>query len=224
MTDDGLQIENYGSRTTVYGLRIADDGSRFTDNGLPLFVGGCLLEVESWQLICRLRRQKLEIFVFLLRFVCMKVEIDQSGKVEQTRLDTVIALSNSIQYSIVLKRTDKRLLKQLFKRLGYPKIYIQIVFAALVSICIYESKHEGSVIVDTEYPGHNKLIGKSIRSSLKKLGAKKFPVIRFGFVGKRSPSHDLAAKVSHKKLKPDRIVSLEELLILTLPNKKSGAA
>lgn len=54
----------------------------------------------------------------------MKFEIDQSGRVEYTSHNTVLALSNDIQYSIIAPAKVKRQLQEMFRREGMPINYL----------------------------------------------------------------------------------------------------
>lgn len=38
----------------------------------------------------------------------MQIEVDQSGKVDQTSLDTVIALTNGTKYTLLLKKRGNK--------------------------------------------------------------------------------------------------------------------
>lgn len=96
----------------------------------------------------------------------MQIEIDQSGKIEQTSLDTVIALTNGVKYALLFKKKDKRVVEREYKKLRLHKIYMVIIFANLVSIVIKNNLGD------------------------------KCPTIKFGFVGKESKSDELARKVS----------------------------
>ncbi len=150
----------------------------------------------------------------------MQIEIDQSGKIEQTSYDTVLALTNNIKFTILFKKGDKRSIEKVFRKTKQYKLHIQIVFAVLLSIIIEKSKVKKSVLIDTEYPGYDKFIQKIIENNLKD----KCPTIKFGFVGKESKSDILASKVTHKKIKADYIVSKEEVMKLCFKNKKSRSA
>jgi len=46
----------------------------------------------------------------------MKIEIDQSGKIEETNVDTVIALSNGVKFSVRIHRRTKRRLQEEFRK------------------------------------------------------------------------------------------------------------
>lgn len=150
----------------------------------------------------------------------MQIEIDQSGKIEQTNFDTVLALTNGIKFTIILKRKDKRLIEKLFRKNKQNKLHTQITFATLLTIIIKKSKVKKSVLIDTEYPGYNNFIENFIKSKLKD----NCPTIKFGFVGKESKSDILASQVTHKKIKPNYIVTFDEVMKLCLPKKKSGNA
>ncbi len=148
----------------------------------------------------------------------MQIEVDQSGKVDQTSLDTVIALTNGIRYTLLFKKRDKRVVEKEFRKRKLQKIFMVIIFANLVAFVIKNSKSKKSVLIDTEYTGHNKFIEKIIQERL----GNKCPKIKFGFVGKESKSDELAKKVARKKIKPDYIITASEVLDFALNKKKPG--
>lgn len=144
--------------------------------------------------------------------------MDQSGKIDQTSLDTVIALTNGIKYTLLFKKRDKRVVEKEFRKRKLQKIFMVIIFANLVAFVIKNSKSKKSVLIDTEYTGHNKFIEKIIQERL----GNKCPKIKFGFVGKESKSDELAKKVARKKIKPDYIITASEVLDFALNKKKPG--
>ena len=123
---------------------------------------------------------------------------------------------------VALKKGDKRKIKSSFRSLGLSKICIPVVFAAVTSIAIYESRIKGSITIDTEYPGYNNFIRDLIEENLTKMGSKEIPVIKFGFVGKESNAHDIAAKVARRKKKADLIISLALIKPLIFAKQKIG--
>ena len=62
----------------------------------------------------------------------MKVEIDQSGKIENTNRPTVIGFSNSETGSLILPAKEKKLLNNYFKKCGRPRLFIFLVFSAQI--------------------------------------------------------------------------------------------
>lgn len=149
----------------------------------------------------------------------VKFQVDQSGKIEQTNINTVIALSNTKNFSIILKKKDKRILEKTFKKMGKAKSYPYIVFAALVAVLLKSASIRSKVIIDKEYTGHENTIRERILHFLRVLGVQNDIPVEFGHVGKQSKAHDLAAKVGSKKIKPDRVVSLDEILEIVLEVK-----
>ena len=149
----------------------------------------------------------------------MQIEIDQSGKIDQTNLDTVIALTNGTKYTLLFKKKDKRIVEKEFRKLKLQKIFMVIIFANLVAYVIKNSKAKKSILIDTEYTGHNDFIEKIIQNKF----GDKCPKIKFGFVGKESKSDELARKVARGKIKPDYIITASEVLNLALNKKKPGS-
>ena len=72
--------------------------------------------------------------------------------------------------------------------------------------------------------GHENTIHERTLHFLQVLETNSNITIEFGHVGKLSKAHDYAAKVGSKKLNPDKVVSLEEIMELILevkPQKRS---
>jgi len=117
----------------------------------------------------------------------MKVEIDQSGRIEETNRDTIIAFSNEKQFSVQIPAKVKRQLLEAFRRWGKPKTFKYRTFALGVSILLQKSGISAknlSLIIDNEYPGHENSIKDIIRSKFD-------PKIEIDFesIGKKSKAH-----------------------------------
>lgn len=141
----------------------------------------------------------------------MKVLIDQSGKIENTSKDTVIAFSDSKTYSIKIPAKVKRQAQKMFKTQGAPKLFIYRTFAAGVFFLIREFLNEiTDVVIDIEYPGKEKLIRDIILEFIRKNNLLE-PDISFARIGRKPKVHYAAYDVFSKKKKPDKILSFEEL-------------
>lgn len=151
----------------------------------------------------------------------VKIEIDQSGKVEQTSLDTVIALANNVRYVVVLPKKTKRALQTIFRRQGRQRMFVYVTFAALAAIIIKQAKPKTKISIDIEYQGHEDFIKQQILEYLRKLRVKSVPALDFNLVGKSSPAHNLAAQAANKKVKIDKVITLETVIsVIWGENKK----
>ncbi len=88
----------------------------------------------------------------------MKVEIDQSGKVEQTNKNTILCLSNDNWDAIIIKAKTKRQLQEIFRRHGQIRNFIIFTFSSLLAILIKRNLHLGKITIDQEYFGKEKII------------------------------------------------------------------
>lgn len=151
----------------------------------------------------------------------MIIEIDQSGKIEETNKDTIIAFSNSKNFSIRIHRRTKRKLQEDFRKRGIPKLFAMRTFSAGVSILIKNYINElDKMVIDTEYYGNEKVIKSMIIDSHPaKKKDKLQSIIEFKKIGKKSPAHILAISVSRKKRKADMIIPYDSLFKLAI--KKS---
>ncbi len=154
----------------------------------------------------------------------MSYQIDQSGKIEQTERNTVIACINSHQITIFLRKSEKRKLQQIFISLEMKKFFPYLTFAALLALLIKKLKPKTKIIIDKEYFGHEKLIEDKVKIYLEQLGEKSLPQIEFGHVGKLSKAHNLAYLVAVNKKKPDLTVNAKEVMAVILGTKKTGTA
>lgn len=154
----------------------------------------------------------------------MSYQIDQSGKIEQTERNTVIACINSQEITIFLKKSEKRKLQKVFISLEMKKFFSYLTFAALLALLIKKLKPKTKVIIDKEYFGHEELIEDKIKIYLEQLGEKSLPTIEWGHVGKASKAHNLAYLVAVAKRKPDLAVNAKELMEVILGTKKTGTA
>jgi len=134
----------------------------------------------------------------------MVYEIDQSGKIEQTERDTVLAAVNSKEYSVIVIAKDKRRLQESFRLAGKPEIFIYAVFAAILTklIKLLASKN---VIIDKEYSGQTKIIEKMIKNLDKKI------TITWKTIGKKSLAHELAYKTFKGKQRANKRLTYEEI-------------
>lgn len=150
-----------------------------------------------------------------------KIQIDQSGKIEQTSLNTIIALSNDIQHSIVLPKKVKRILQKIFRNQQRPRMFIYDTFAALLTLLLMKTKPLGQIVIDKEYKNED-LIKARVLEFLRLHKVNYNPNIKFALVGKSSPAHILAAKVANRKTKANLILTLEEISEILWSSKKTG--
>ncbi len=129
----------------------------------------------------------------------MRIEIDQSGRIEETNRDTVIAFSNGEQFSVRIPARVKRQLLDVFRQRGRPKVFKYKVFALGVVLLLHKSKISPknlSLIIDHEYPGHENSIKDIIWS---KFGSE--VEVDFKSIGKNSPAHEIAYYTYKKEQK-----------------------
>lgn len=148
-------------------------------------------------------------------------QIDQSGKIEQTSLKTIIAISNDVKYAIVLPGKVKRLLQEIFRNQQRPRMFIYNTFSALIALLFVKTKPVSKVVIDKEYRNED-LVKARILEYLKTHKVNYIPNIEFGLIGKSSPAHILAAKVANKKITPNLVLTLEDITSFLWPIKKTG--
>ena len=135
----------------------------------------------------------------------MRIEIDQSGKIEDTSKNTIIAFSNNKFKSIFISARDKREIQQLFRKIGKPRVFIYRTFAILIFLLIKNNLKEiNQIIIDEEYPGWGFQIKDYLLTEIRKV-KQDFDKnnISFSQVGKKSKAHLRAYEITIGKRQPD---------------------
>lgn len=131
----------------------------------------------------------------------MKIEIDQSGKIESTNKLTVVAFSNTKNKSIIVTSKDKKSIQLIYRKMGRRKLFIYRLFAIMIFKLIEKDANSISgIVIDTEYPGFGNLIKDFIieiaAKNNKKIDRK---IIHFSQIGKLSGAHITAYKAFRAK-------------------------
>jgi hypothetical protein len=147
----------------------------------------------------------------------MRIEIDQSGKIEHTQSNTVLAFSNDEEFAILVLAVEKRTcLKEWRQRGKSSRTLYQRLFAAALFLLIKNHLDQISAIeIDSEYPGQEAEIRGWLIQHIRKQ-VPTFPTHRIVFrrVGKRSRAHQKALAVFRNEEQADRKVRARELLAL----------
>ncbi|MFH0857033.1 MAG: hypothetical protein V1860_03995 [bacterium] len=141
------------------------------------------------------------------------IEIDQSGKVEDTNKLTVVAFSNGKIKSLQISAREKQKLVKAMRGIDHPKqVFIFKIFACLIFLLINSEKEE-YITIDKEYPGHEAIIKGMILSLFYKI-KNKAPDIMFAEIGKKSMAHKTAIAIFRKERKADIIIRADDIIKL----------
>lgn len=154
----------------------------------------------------------------------MRIEIDQSGKIENTNRATVIAFSNNKNDILVILSKDKKAIQRYFRKQGKPKLFIYLTFIALIYVLIVSHlKNRDQIIIDREYPGYEKLITSTIRKMIENSNIREVTV-SVHQIGKKSKAHDLAWKELQKRSHQNvRLISSNKLIRVIETKIKPGS-
>lgn len=143
----------------------------------------------------------------------MNIEIDQSGKIENTNKDTVIAFSDDTSRSILIKARDKREIQKIFRKIGKSRIFVYKLFSILIFLLIKRQLRKiDQIFIDNEYPGWEYLIKDYLLREIRRIKPDFEPEsISFKEVGKKSRAHYMTRNIIHKKRDPDLKVGVKEV-------------
>jgi hypothetical protein len=146
----------------------------------------------------------------------VRIEIDQSGKIEDTAKSTIVAFTNSSNYVIKITSKTKRRLQEIFRRKGQIRLFIYRTFATLIFLLIKKHlKRISLVVIDLEYPGKEKVI-KDIVLEYLRIEELKEPRISFKRIGNKPKVHYLAHDVFVGKKRADEVIKLNTLIKMTI--------
>lgn len=143
------------------------------------------------------------------------VEVDQSGRIEFTKHDTVLAFSDGISYSILIPRGVKRNSINELRQQGlsgttfYPRLFATGLFLLLRD----HIDQLAQITIDVEFPGKDSQIKEHLMNLLRRSGHRiRARQIDFRPVGKQSPAHKLALATFRGETEPDVTISEADLL------------
>lgn len=140
----------------------------------------------------------------------MRIEVDQSGKIEQTEMDTVVAFSNNHQYAVLLPKELKRILINKYRK---EKQVILKLFVICVYYTIRDYLHQIELIViDNEYEGKQNYI-KSLLFDFIRKDYRDFDknLIRIAHITKKSKAHEVAANANRGFAKSQKTLSEKDI-------------
>lgn len=147
----------------------------------------------------------------------MRLEIDQSVKIEQLNRDTVIGISNSVAFAVSLPSKAKKKLQKEFRSSRQPKLFRYRTFMAAVVLALHYAKLKNipSIVIDREYAGQEVIL-RSMFYEMWSLLHEELPPIEIKEIGKRSPAHDMAYLAMKGKRPIDRVLTYREVRQLAL--------
>jgi len=133
--------------------------------------------------------------------------VDQSGKVEQTNRDTVVAATDGKSVAVVIRSRDKQRLFARAKQSRRKNLYLR-VFAYAIFRAIETLLHEDArIVIDAEYPGKEHTIIEMLCDFSEENGRPLNPKrIEFDCIGKQSKAHGFSVNA----LKADRVILVSE--------------
>jgi hypothetical protein len=143
------------------------------------------------------------------------VEVDQSGRIEETNRDTVLAFSDGIQFSVLIPSRVKQDCLRALRLQGIKGnlFYIQFFAIGLFYLLRGHIEKIDRVTIDREYLGHegqikDYLINCLFRSGLMIDSYK----IEFSHIGEHPPVHTLAISTFRKAEKPNLVLSSQDIM------------
>ena len=142
----------------------------------------------------------------------MKIEIDMSGRIEYTNKPTVIAgYGKSWHKTVYISSKNKRAIQKCYRSTNQPRVFNTELFCILIYFLIKDINCDISLIIDNEYPGHEKDIKKCLHDFYKT--RKSHLLIQFKEIGKSSMAHYFAIN-EYRKRKDSKIVLLTDVFEL----------
>lgn len=147
----------------------------------------------------------------------MRIEINQSIKIEQTNKDTILGLANKEAFTVLIDRKIKRKLQEEFRKQGKPRLFVYRTFiAGVVLLFKYaQLKNLSRVVIDEEYYGKDKML-KSMFLEMWSRFFSEAPEVSFEKIGKKSKVHSVCYSAMKGKCKPDKVLGFEEIKRLAL--------
>jgi hypothetical protein len=145
----------------------------------------------------------------------MRIQIDQSGKLEDTNRPTVVGYSNGDNKTVIMSANEKKKLQKYFRNINKPKMYIYTTFSILIYTLIHRKKKISEVIIDREYPGQEALIKNLLLTRLFKSKCElDKQSISFDEIGKSANVHAIVWKSYRAKKADSKLVAKDIIKLI----------
>ncbi|MCB0232375.1 MAG: hypothetical protein KDI07_17250 [Anaerolineae bacterium] len=144
----------------------------------------------------------------------MKIEVDQSGRIEMAG-DTVIAAADGFVVTVRVRAEVKMTVRDALKQRGVKTRMIMIrMFVGGIVMALQDNLRTiDSLTIDEEYIGYEAEIKSLLIDRLRSLDLQLDPhLITVARVGKKSPAHHAAIRVTRKQVQADLTPTATELL------------
>jgi len=144
----------------------------------------------------------------------MRIEIDQSWKIENTNKHSVLAFSDGFSSSVLITAKDKKLLQKFFRAAGKPGMFVYRTFTILAYYLVKDHLDKiDEIVFDREYPQKEALI-KDLFLQLVRKHRPSFDknCIWFEEIGKKSNAHWEAYWVFKGDKKPTKAITYQMIL------------
>lgn len=133
--------------------------------------------------------------------------VDQSGKVEQTNMNTVVAATNTRSVVVILQSRDKQRIFRYAKMYGRRHLYLRVFAYAIFRAVEERLGRDLKIVIDEEYAGKEHIIRRLLCNFIiEKRGFFDIRRIVFDRVGKHSKAHGLSVLM----LKADKVIVFSE--------------
>jgi len=145
----------------------------------------------------------------------MHIQIDQSGKIERTEVDTVLAFSNEIDYAILIPARVKRRCIAILRACGAKSPYLEIFCAGVFLLIEGHLKKLETITIDEEYTGLEKDIRGMLLSHIRKVRPD-FPKenINVARIGRKSRAHERARATYRGRSQPDLVITRPKHILM----------
>ena len=143
-----------------------------------------------------------------------EVEVDQSGRIEMSG-DTVVAASNSFTATIKITAKVKLQVRRTLEARGVkPNLVMIRMFVGAIALLTRNYLAEiTDLAIDEEYTGYEAVIKSLLLDRMHRLGgALTARNIRIVQVGRQSPAHRAAIRVTRRQAKADQTPTAVDLL------------
>ncbi|MEK7170828.1 MAG: hypothetical protein AAB774_00790 [Patescibacteria group bacterium] len=153
----------------------------------------------------------------------MKIEIDQSGKLERTSIPTAVGISNGLSVTLFISSTEKKVIQRHFRNIKKPKLFSILTFSVLITLglALLKKKKFSEIVIDREYPGYENIVCEQVKffCSLRGIEIENIYVKE---VGRKSNSHWAALGAYRDKKQATEMKAKD--IIEELKNKKPRSA